>query len=160
MVDSIIGEAGGRVQVSSQVGEGSCFEIVLPRQEPLLAGRETVLVIEAREEQREVLAMLLETVGYEVLAAADPVAAVLHSESAGRAHAVIIGELEDQSEVTDLFDSASAPEPGPAVFDIEGESTDRDLLSRHRQWQNRLIIAPGDGASRRLLEALRRALDP
>ena len=79
MVDGIVKQNGGYVAVASRPGLGTTFSIYLPAVEgtaeglppkPLskpVAGNETILLVEDEDPVREVTALLLESLGYQVL---------------------------------------------------------------------------------------------
>jgi signal transduction histidine kinase len=83
-VYGIVGQSGGAIAVSSDLGRGASFKIYLPRvDEPVepigrvkpvagsLDGSETVLLVEDAEEVRAVARLFLQTHGYTVLEARD-----------------------------------------------------------------------------------------
>lgn len=82
MVASIIKRAGGRVEVASEVGQGTTFTIVLPAIEPAPAVRHTVLLVDDDPLVRQASQRMLERGGYGVLEAADGAAAL--AEAIGR----------------------------------------------------------------------------
>jgi PAS domain S-box-containing protein len=73
----------GMIQVSSEPGQGTTFQIYLPSfekkdtsgtsqiEEPVPSGRETILVAEDNEMVRNLVKLVLEQAGYQVLAAED-----------------------------------------------------------------------------------------
>jgi PAS domain S-box-containing protein len=81
-VFGIVSHSGGRIEVSSQPGEGAAFRIQLPRtdappEEPAVLkaaesqrGAGVVLVVEDRDEVRSLICRMLEELGYRALAAA------------------------------------------------------------------------------------------
>jgi CheY-like chemotaxis protein len=83
-VYGIVQQSGGRIDVQSAPGQGTCFLISLPRTmgdaEPTLplrsvagsGGHETLLLVEDDEALRSVTREILEAAGYRVLAASRP----------------------------------------------------------------------------------------
>jgi signal transduction histidine kinase len=83
-VYGIVRQSGGSIEVESEVGRGTTFEIFLPRCEkpasasvpPLssvvtLGGSERILLVDDNQEYRQSTGALLEALGYRVTAAAD-----------------------------------------------------------------------------------------
>ena len=94
IVHRIVTAAGGGIRVSSRLGQGTAFRIDLPRVEPpdsggagaggreaAPGGGETVLVVEDQPALRHLVVEMLERLGYEVLEAADPAAALTLASS-------------------------------------------------------------------------------
>jgi two-component system cell cycle sensor histidine kinase/response regulator CckA len=82
-VHGIVSQSGGRVEVSSRLGIGSTFTVLLPaapkarpeeavqhREPPALGGTETLLLCEDEGAVRALLELVLRGAGYTVLAAA------------------------------------------------------------------------------------------
>ena len=81
MVYGIVKQSGGYVWIDSELGQGACFTIYLPRTEQTIApdmlakseapsrGNETLLVAEDEEALREAICDYLSSLGYTVLAA-------------------------------------------------------------------------------------------
>ncbi len=81
---AIVKQAGGHILVQSGVGQGTCFSILLPLtaqksdprvkssadEESGLGGTETILLVEDEKPVREMIHLLLESNGYQVLEAA------------------------------------------------------------------------------------------
>jgi two-component system cell cycle sensor histidine kinase/response regulator CckA len=101
-VYGIVRQAGGHIRVRSAEGEGSTFEVFLPRTEraepeaagpgvqALPRGTETVLVVEDEAAVRGLVTMVLAGCGYTVLEAADGVTAErVGSQHAGSIHLVL-----------------------------------------------------------------------
>jgi PAS domain S-box-containing protein len=102
-VYGIVRQAGGHVRARSRVGEGSTFEVFLPRTREsksdeagkegtraLPRGTETVLVVEDEAAVRGLVRKVLSGCGYRVLIAADGVAAErVAAEHAGPIHLVL-----------------------------------------------------------------------
>jgi signal transduction histidine kinase/CheY-like chemotaxis protein len=87
-VYGIVKQSGGNIWVYSEVGRGATFKVYLPRVEDaeeqpasqaapkVLAGSETILVVEDEPGVRELVRRVLERYGYRVLLAASPSEAV------------------------------------------------------------------------------------
>ena len=80
----VVKQAGGAIEVYSEVGQGTTFKIYLPRVEEqaerlvnkapgleLARGDETILLVEDEESVRDVALTILERLGYRVLSAAN-----------------------------------------------------------------------------------------
>ncbi|MBI5281090.1 MAG: response regulator [Candidatus Solibacter usitatus] len=84
MVQGIVAQSGGSIEVYSELGRGTTFKIYLPGVEeetadvetavplPALQGTETVLVVEDQVEVREYAATVLKTFGYQVIQVENP----------------------------------------------------------------------------------------
>jgi CheY-like chemotaxis protein len=87
MVYGVIRQSGGCIEVSSELGKGSCFRIFLPRhrgaatplrssvhvQRPPLRGSETILLAEDEPGVRKFAQLVLSRAGYRVIEAKDGV---------------------------------------------------------------------------------------
>jgi PAS domain S-box-containing protein len=85
MVFGFINQSGGHIHVYSELGEGTCFRLYLPRADQLAeeivsdgsettavtGGSERVLVVEDNEQMRRVLVKQLNELGYRVVEAPD-----------------------------------------------------------------------------------------
>ena len=85
MVYGVVKQSGGSIWMESELGVGTTLEIYLPQagdvseslapanpKTPLLRGSETILVMEDDRAVRELVALLLQSQGYQVLAAKHP----------------------------------------------------------------------------------------
>ncbi len=92
VVDSIVADLGGAIQVESELGKGSRFIIDLPRSSERLAGEaattpsaesggnERILVVEDRHELRNLICAALEAAGYGVTTAVDGIEGLAFAE--------------------------------------------------------------------------------
>jgi len=102
MVQGIVAQSGGHINVYSEPGRGTTFKIYLPArteapidvEQPAvvaeLRGKETILVVEDHEEVRRLAVAALKAYGYRVIEAADAGAALLICEQeSARIHLVL-----------------------------------------------------------------------
>jgi PAS domain S-box-containing protein len=95
MVQGIIAQSGGHIDVYSEVGQGTSFNIYLPLSAdnsavaeiatviPVARGTETILVVEDQEDVRTLTAAALDQYGYRTLQAANADEALLMCEREG-----------------------------------------------------------------------------
>jgi two-component system cell cycle sensor histidine kinase/response regulator CckA len=113
----VIQTHGGNISVESEPGRGACFKVTLPRVQPephptrhaskSAAGKGRVLVVDDDDAVRTSTMRMLQTLGYEVLSAADGIEAEALAEERG-------GELELL--VCDLaMPNKSGPEVAKAI---------------------------------------------
>lgn len=105
MVSGIVQQSGGWVSVSSEPGQGTTFQIYLPRvEEPVaraqpppvvhdIRGTETVLVVEDEETVRKLTCQALRRYGYEVFEAASGGEALLVFERRQRPIPLLITDV-------------------------------------------------------------------
>ncbi|HYQ46870.1 MAG TPA: ATP-binding protein [Polyangiaceae bacterium] len=93
-VFGVVEQSGGRLTLTSEVGQGTTFVIYLPRcdepvaaprssfrpKQPLARGNATVLLVEDEAQVRKLLRAVLVAAGYRVLDAAGPLEALRHCE--------------------------------------------------------------------------------
>ncbi|NRA32948.1 MAG: response regulator [Polyangiaceae bacterium] len=82
MVFGVVAQCKGTIEVRSEPGRGTCFEIRLPRVEaaleatpkprPVTGGSETILVVEDEERVRLLMVRLLQDAGYTVMSTGSP----------------------------------------------------------------------------------------
>ncbi len=95
-VYGIVGQSGGSIVVTSEIGGGATFRILLPRSDgtvdalvereasPPAPGTETILLVEDDDHVRPMAAEYLESLGYTVLVARSAVEATAHAADGRR----------------------------------------------------------------------------
>jgi PAS domain S-box-containing protein len=133
-VYGIIKQSGGEIEVHSQVGEGTTFEIYLPqslikvptsREVPIVKARasrtQTVLLVEDETPVREVTKLLLERGGYRVLEAPTPEAAIKFCEEhPGPIHLMLTDVVMPRMNGIQLRDVAVERRPDLKVILMSG----------------------------------------
>jgi PAS domain S-box-containing protein len=137
MVQGIVAQSGGYIDVDTAPGRGTAFKIYLPLQEgatanseapaavPALMGEETVLLVEDRAEVRDYAAEVLRDYGYRVIEAAnaDEALARCQRESA-RIHLVLADVMMPGTSGVDLVARLSKIQPGIKSLFMSGYSED------------------------------------
>jgi two-component system cell cycle sensor histidine kinase/response regulator CckA len=134
-VYGIVKQSGGHVSVSSELGRGTRFEILLQRTEgvperwqrptPLAAspGKETILFAEDNTTVRALVRELLETSGYKVLAASHPEEALtLASQHEGPIHVLLTDVIMPGMNGRQLHQRLLAQRPGLPVVYMSGHT--------------------------------------
>lgn len=138
MVYGIVKQNKGSVSVYSNVGLGTSFKVYLPafeveetatleaEQEGFLArGMETLLVAEDEKPMLEVMRMVLEEQGYQVMAASNPLDTVLlANQTAGPIHLLITDVVMPGMNGMELKRRIEATRPGLKVLFISGYTGD------------------------------------
>lgn len=141
-VHSIIKQSGGDIQLHSELGQGTKFEIFLPwiekyRQDQhqlsdqtLPRGSETILLVEDEDMVRELAERVLLDQGYTVLSAAHPVAGLsLAAEYQGTIHLLITDVVMPGMGGRDLAVQLLTSRPETQVLYVSGYTD--DTILRH-----------------------------
>jgi PAS domain S-box-containing protein len=171
-VFGIIAQHGGRIDVSSSVGRGSTFEVVLPATPhqpdraaapppsvPAHGGTETILLVEDEPGVRVLARAVLERAGYRVIEAATGAGGLrAWEECDGRVDLLLTDVvMPDGMSGRELADRLQQERPGLRVIFTSGYSPDfagRELHLKDGQWFLQKPSPP-----KTILEAVRRAID-
>jgi CheY-like chemotaxis protein len=137
MVQGIVAQSGGYIDVDTAPGRGTAFKIYLPLQEgattnietpaavPAVMGEETILLVEDRAEVRDYAAEVLRDYGYCVIEAANADEALgrCQRESA-RIHLVLADVMMPGTSGVDLVARLSKIQPGIKSLFMSGYSED------------------------------------
>ncbi|HUI57940.1 MAG TPA: PAS domain S-box protein [Bryobacteraceae bacterium] len=141
-VYGIVQQSRGWIRASSQPGQGSTFQIYLPRAESDATGTtpispeaevprgfETILVVEDQEKVRQLALRILKENGYQLLEAADGPAALALSESfPGRIHLLLTDVVMPGMTGRELAARVQNQRPQTRVLFISGYAA--DVISR------------------------------
>ncbi|MFL6258936.1 MAG: ATP-binding protein [Thermoanaerobaculia bacterium] len=145
-VHGIVHQTGGRIQAESAPGEGARFTVLLPRAEgegsggtappaprtgrKTRRGSETVLLVEDEDNIREPAVEILESRGYDVLAARDAAQALaVAEEHAGPIHILVTDVVMPGMSGSQLAGQLTQRLPGLRVLYISGYP--EDSISHH-----------------------------
>ncbi len=171
-VHGIVHQTGGRIQAESAPGEGARFTILLPRAEgpgePALAvprtgrktrrGSETVLLVEDEDNIREPAVEILESRGYQVIAAHDAAQALaLAEEHAGPIHILVTDVVMPGLSGSQLAGQLTQRLPGLRVLYISGYP--EDSISHHGVLNPEQCFLQKPFPPGQFLEKLREVLD-
>ena len=164
-VYGIVRQNNGFISVFSEPGQGARFEIYLPRFETdpdqpstiseskaLPEGTETVLLVEDNETILDLGKMMLERLGYTVLAAATPKDAIrLAEDSSGNIDMLITDVVMPEMNGRELVDRILAIQPGLKCLFMSGYTADviahRGVLDQGRELHSEAVFDNGSGCN-------------
>ena len=136
-IHGIVEQSGGHVEVASELGRGTTFQIYLPRvmdapadsgrpeAVPAMGGQETVLVVEDQAEVRGYAAAALQAYGYHVIEAANAAEALLVCEREGeRIDLILTDVVMPGLSGRELADWLKKLQPGIKVLFMSGYTDD------------------------------------
>ena len=171
-VHGIVAQAGGQVQVESEPGVGTTFEISLPRgaqgvvtvagtstgPAPMTGGTESVLVVEDDPLVREVTARALRSGGYRVLMADGGAAALEVASSEGERLRLVVSDVVMPGvDGKTLADELVRRLPGVRVLFVSGYT--QDVISHHGVLDSGIEFLQKPFTSSALLARVRGLLD-
>jgi PAS domain S-box-containing protein len=137
MIQGIVEQSGGYIEVSSELGRGTTFKIYLPRVEDMpadsgrpaadaaMGGKETVLVVEDQPEVRKYAAAALRAYGYHVIQAENAGEALLFCErESERVDLVLTDVVMPNISGRELADRLGQRWPGIKVLFMSGYADD------------------------------------
>ena len=138
-IQNIVQQNGGRIEVTTKLGEGTTFHIYLPRITteilelsndglPVVAppqGSETVLVVEDQDAVRRYVCLVLENSGYRVVQAADGLTALgLADKFTETIHLLVTDLVLPLMNGRDLAEQLKLTRPAMSVLFISGYSAE------------------------------------
>jgi CheY-like chemotaxis protein len=171
-VFGIVTQCGGHISVISEPGHGSIFSVYLPhlagtaRQEfavdfplPPSKGSGAVLIVEDQEEVRNLTSMILRSVGYEVLEAANGADAIAKVARHGRPVRLLVTDvIMPGMNGRDLAAQLTGAQPGMKVIFMSGY-TDH-VMTQNGVLDNSVSFLQKPFSAEQLTEIVQRVLDP
>jgi signal transduction histidine kinase len=171
-VYGIVQQSGGHIAVESEPGRGTTFWVYLPRLEETVdtlgekarapgegqRGSENVLLVEDDEEVRAIARIILETVGYRVLAVASPAEALATLARHGGAIDLLLTDVVmPEMSGPELAQRVRALRPDLRVLYMSGYTA--DAMLRHGIRETDVALLPKPFSRRALLTKVREVLD-
>ncbi len=138
MVQGVVVQSGGSIEVSSKPGQGTTFKIYLPRIEeeaveekvadtaPVLRGSETVLLVEDEAEVRRYVVTVLRSQGFRVVEVENPAEALSLCEPGGEHIDLLLTDvIMPKVSGRELADQVKRLRPGIKVLFMSGYSGNR-----------------------------------
>ena len=169
-VYGIVKQSQGWIQVQSEIGKGSCFEVYLPQAErddaeeangsssgATLRGSETVLVVEDQAEVRAFAKSALMAYGYQVIDAPDAKQALALSGSyAGPIHVLLTDVVLPGMNGRELADRIKGMRPEVAVVYTSGYTD--DVITHRGVLDVGVVFVPKPYTADDIVEKVREAL--
>jgi PAS domain S-box-containing protein len=171
-VYGIVQQTGGSIEVRSAVGKGTSFEIYLPcteetesrsedkppTRDPTPRGRETVLLIEDEPSVRELVRMVLQRSGYNVLEAAQGSQALLIGEQfPGSIDLLIADIVMPKMSGCEVAERLAVLRPHMKVLYLSGHN--HDTVRRHGVHESSMPFLPKPFSPATLARKVREVLD-
>jgi len=166
-VYGIIKDHKGYITVKSEVGKGTIFDIYLPvsgktayktigHQQYSLSGHEKILVVDDEEEVLKFIKDILETHGYKVIPARNPLAAAdIFKKLSGEIDLVITDIVMPLMQGKELINNLKAIRPDIKIIAISGYSD--EIINKDKTMINEFVKKPFE--VNHLLSIVRRLLD-
>ncbi len=166
-VYGVIKDHKGYITVQSKVGKGTIFDIYLPvsgktayktigHQQYSLSGHEKILVVDDEEEVLKFIKDILETHGYKVIPARNPLAAAdIFKKLSGEIDLVITDIVMPLMQGKELINNLKAIRPDIKIIAISGYSD--EIINKDKTMINEFVKKPFE--VNHLLSIVRRLLD-
>jgi two-component system, cell cycle sensor histidine kinase and response regulator CckA len=169
-VYGIVKQAGGHIEVYSEIGKGTCFKLYFPEiasekrdensgETPLFVflGTETILVVEDEEMVRDLAVEALRSCGYTVLSAANAAEALKIAAKHGSIDLLFTDVVMPGSSGPELATLLSAKQPGLKVLYASGYTD--DAVVRHGMRDAGTSFLQKPYSTRSLAKKVRSVLD-